>query len=87
MIRLMMTAAAVIILTGCAAATPLLVAEAGGHQLARHDEDFGRPGEIKQLHAIKDQDRDYFLSIRVIALGSSGRDHAKRREKEGKFAR
>ena len=35
MIKAILTAAAVAILTGCAAATPLLIAEAGGNQVVR----------------------------------------------------
>ncbi|MAK92129.1 MAG: hypothetical protein CMI13_12960 [Oleibacter sp.] len=63
MIRLMMTAAAVIILTGCAAATPLLVAEAGGHQLARHDEDI----KVRAAAALDEEPDLLTYSVQAIS--------------------
>ena len=63
MIRLMMTAVAVVILTGCAAATPLLVAEAGGHQLARHDEDI----KVRAAAALEDEPDLLTYSIQAIS--------------------
>jgi len=65
MIRIMMTALAVIILTGCAAATPLLVAEAGGHQLARHEEDV----KVRAAAALEDEPDLLTYSIQAISRG------------------
>tara|TARA_B100001109_G_scaffold201911_1_gene168707 strand:+ start:97893 stop:98675 length:783 start_codon:yes stop_codon:yes gene_type:complete len=59
----MMTAVAVVILTGCAAATPLLVAEAGGHQLARHDEDI----KVRAAAALEDEPDLLTYSIQAIS--------------------
>lgn len=67
MIKAIMTAVAVVILTGCAAATPLLVAEAGGHQLARHDEDI----KVRAAAALEDEPDLLTYSVQAISRGKT----------------
>lgn len=70
MIRLLSLAALVAILTGCAAATPLLVAEAGGHQIARINED------IKVRGAAALQDEPDLLTYSVHAISRNKAEDA-----------
>ena len=67
MIKVLMTAIAVVILTGCAAATPLLVAEAGGHQLARHDEDI----KVRAAAALDEEPDLLTYSVQAISRGQA----------------
>ncbi|WP_430461910.1 tetratricopeptide repeat protein [Thalassolituus sp. LLYu03] len=67
MIKALMTAATVVILTGCAAATPLLVAEAGGHQLARYDEDI----KVRAAAALDDEPDLLTYSVQAISRGKT----------------
>lgn len=65
MIKTIMTAMTVIILTGCAAATPLLVAEAGGHKLARHEEDI----DVRAAAALQEEPDLLTYSVQAISHG------------------
>lgn len=67
MYKLLGTAALVALLTGCAAATPLLVAEAGGHQLARHNEDI----KVRAAAALKEEPDLLTFSAQAISRGKS----------------
>ncbi len=67
MIRTIVTVLAVIILTGCAAATPLLVAEAGGHKLARHEEDI----KVRAAAALADEPDLLTYSVQAISRGKT----------------
>ncbi len=65
MIKLMLTAAAVVILTGCAAATPLLVAGTGAQQLAMHDEEI----KLRAAAALREEPDLLTFSVQAISRG------------------
>ncbi len=67
MIKALITAVAVIALGGCAAATPLLVAEAGGHQLARYDENI----KVRAAAALQDEPDMLTYSVQAISRGKA----------------
>lgn len=67
MIRLLCSALTVLILTGCAAATPLLVAEAGGHQLARYEEDL----KVRAAAALREEPDLLTFSVQAISRGKT----------------
>lgn len=67
MIKLLVSAVMVAILTGCAAATPLLVAEAGGHQLARYNEDI----KVRYAAALKEEPDLLTYSVQAISRGKT----------------
>lgn len=66
MIRVVIIAAA-IALSGCAATTPLLVAEAGGHQIARKDED----RKVRAAAALKEEPDLLTYSVDAIVRGKT----------------
>ena len=67
MIKLLLSAVMAAILTGCAAATPLLVAEAGGHQLARYNEDI----KVRFAAALKEEPDLLTFSLQAISRGQT----------------
>lgn len=67
MIKLILSAVTVAILTGCAATTPLLVAEAGGHQLARYNEDIN----VRYAAALKEEPDLLTYSVQAISRGKT----------------
>lgn len=67
MIKAILTAATVAILTGCAAATPLLIAEAGGHQVARYDENI----KVRAAAALQEEPDLLTFSVQAISRGKT----------------
>lgn len=67
MIKLLLSAVMAAILTGCAATTPLLVAEAGGHQLARYNEDI----KVRFAAALKEEPDLLTFSLQAISRGQT----------------
>lgn len=67
MIKLLLSAIVAAMLVGCAAATPLLVAEAGGHQLARHNEDI----RVRYAAALKEEPDLLTYSVQAISRGNT----------------
>lgn len=67
MIKLMLMAAAVIALTGCAAATPLLVAGTGAQQLAMHDEEI----KLRAAAALREEPDLLTFSVQAISRGNT----------------
>lgn len=65
--KLLGTAVLTAILTGCTAATPLLLAEAGGHQIARHDEDI----KVRAAAALKEEPDLLTFSVQAISRGKT----------------
>lgn len=69
MIKALITAVAVVALGGCAAATPLLVAEAGGHQLARYEEDV----KVRAAAALHDEPDMLTYSVQAISRNNASK--------------
>ena len=65
--KLLGTAVLAALLAGCSAATPLLLAEAGGHQVARHDEDI----KVRAAAALKEEPDLLTFSVQAISRGKT----------------
>src|SRR5690554_7417187 len=67
MIKLLVSGVIAAILTGCTVATPVLVAEAGGHQLARASED----AKVRYAAALRDEPDLLTFSLQAISSGKT----------------
>ena len=61
-----------IALSGCAGNHPLIVAEAGGHQIARKDED----RKVRAAAALKEEPDLLTYSVDAIVRGKNGRSRS-----------
>ncbi len=65
--KLFLSLTLLFILTGCAAATPILITQAGGHVVARSDEDY----KVLLAAALKEEPNLLMLSVNAIADSKS----------------
>ncbi len=70
MSKIIILTALVAALTGCAAATPLLIVEAGGHQIARNDEDT----KVRAAAALTEEPD--LITFSVQAISQNRTEHA-----------
>lgn len=67
MIKIFLSAIMAAMLAGCSITTPLLVAEAGGHQLARYNEDI----KVRYAAALKEEPDMLTYSLQAISRGKT----------------
>ncbi len=67
MIKIILSTIMAAMLAGCTIATPLLVAEAGGHQLARHNEDI----RVRYAAALREEPDLLTYSLQAISRGKT----------------
>lgn len=67
MIRIISLLAVVILLGGCAAATPILIAEGAGHSIVRHDEDI----KVRAAAALQEEPDLLTFSVQSISRGKT----------------
>lgn len=67
MIKILLSAIMAAMLAGCSMGTPILVAEAGGHQLARNSEDV----KVRYAAALKEESDLLTYSLQAISQGKT----------------